>query len=243
MNVRDVMTARIIGIDPGATIAEAGALMIQNGVSALLVIGRSGGLVGILSEGDLLERCELGTERKSHSWLEVLFRPGQLTREYLRSHSCKVGDVMTREVITATEDMPIKDAVTLMMENHIKRLPVMRGRSPIGVLSRTDLVRTLVKCAGEGHYAIRTDEEIRSAIVAELRAQSWAPAALVSVNVKNGVVDLWGSITDERQREPVRVLADNVPGVKAVHDHLAWIEPISGTVGNPPADQADSSEP
>lgn len=148
---------------------------------------------------------------------------------------------MTREVITATEDMPIKDAVTLMMENHIKRLPVMRGRSPIGVLSRIDLVRTLVKCAGEGHYAIRTDEEIRSAIVAELRAQSWAPAALVTVNVKNGVVDLWGSITDER--EPVRVLADNVPGVKAVHDHLAWIEPISGTVGNPPADQADSSEP
>ena len=243
MYVRDVMTARIIGIDPGATIAEAGALMIQNGLSALLVIDRSGELVGLLSEGDLLERYELGTERKKHSWLEVLFQPGRLTGEYLRSHSCRVEDVMTRELVTVTEVMPIVDAVTLMMENRIKRLPVMRGRRPIGVLSRSDLVRTLVKCAGESRSVSRTDEEIQSAIVAELRAQSWAPAALVTVNVKNGIVDLWGSITDERQREAIRVLAENVSGVKAVHDHLAWIEPISGTVGNPPADQADSSEP
>ncbi|GIK80902.1 MAG: CBS domain-containing protein [Hyphomicrobiaceae bacterium] len=243
MNVRDVMTARIIGINPAATIAEAGALMLQNGVSALLVIDRSGELVGILSEGDLLERCELGTERKKHLWLEMLFRPGRLTGEYLRSHSCRVEDVMTRDVITATEDMPIEDVVKLMMENRIKRLPVMRGRRPIGVLSRADLVRVLVKCAGESRFVSRTDEEIRSNILTELRAQSWAPAALVTVDVKNGIVDLWGSITDERQREPVRVLVENVPGVKAVHDHLVWIEPISGTVGNPPADRADSAEP
>ncbi|MGE3703379.1 MAG: CBS domain-containing protein [Hyphomicrobiaceae bacterium] len=237
------MTAQVIGINPAATVAEAGALMIKKCVSALLVIDRTGGLVGILSEGDLLERCELGTERKSHSWLKVLFQPGRLTEEYLRSHSCRVEDVMTREVITATEGMPISDAVTLMTENHIKRLPVMRGRRPIGVLSRTDLVRTLVRSAGTGRSVRRTDEEIQSAIVAEFGAQSWAPAALVTVKVKNGIVDLWGSITDERQRVAVRVLAENVPGVKAVRDHLAWIEPISGTVGNHPADQADSSDP
>lgn len=99
-------------------------------------------------------------------------------------------------------------------------------------------MRSLVKCAGEGRSVSRTDEEIQSAIVAELGAQSWAPAAIVTVNVKNGIVDLWGSITDERQREAVRVLAENAPGVKAVRDHLTSIEPISGTVGNPPADQA-----
>jgi len=116
MNVRDVMASRIVSIEPAGTIVEAGALMLQNGVSALLVIDHSGGLVGILSEGDLLQRCELGTDRKKHSWLKVLFQPGRLTDEYLRSHSCRVEDVMTRDVVTVTEDTPIEDAVALMME-------------------------------------------------------------------------------------------------------------------------------
>jgi len=163
--------------------------------------------------------------------------------EYLRSHSCRVEDVMTREVVIATEDMPIEDAVKLMVENHLKRLPVMRGRRPIGVLSRADLVRLLVRSAGEGRSVTRPDGEIRSTILAALRAQSWAPAALVTVTVKDGIVHLSGSITDERQREAIRVLAENVPGVKEVRDHLVWIEPISGTVGNPLAEQADRTEP
>jgi len=48
--------------------------------------------------------------------------------------------------------------------------------------------------------------------------------------VRNGVVELWGTITDERERQAIVVAAENVPGVKAVKDNLAWVEPMSGMV-------------
>jgi len=77
VNVRDVMTPGVIGINPAAAIAEAGALMLQNGVSALLVIDHAGGLVGILSEGDLLERCELApSARHIHGLKRSFSRAG-----------------------------------------------------------------------------------------------------------------------------------------------------------------------
>jgi osmotically-inducible protein OsmY len=46
--------------------------------------------------------------------------------------------------------------------------------------------------------------------------------------VRDGVVHLWGTIFDERERQALRVAAENAPGVKAVEDHLIWIEPMSG---------------
>ena len=52
----------------------------------------------------------------------------------------------------------------------------------------------------------------------------------------NGIVDLNGVILDEKEREALRVVAENVPGVKAVEDHLVWVEPVSGTVIEPPED-------
>jgi len=63
-----------------------------------------------------------------------------------------------------------------------------------------------------------------------------------NVVVRNGVVELWGVITDERERQARIVAAENVPGVKAVHDHLVWIEPMSGFVIEPPQDQARAQQ-
>ena len=69
------------------------------------------------------------------------------------------------------------------------------------------------------------DAAIREQILAECAKQPWAPQ--VNVVVRNGVVGVWGAITDERERQAFVVAAENVAGVKAVHDHLVWVEPTS----------------
>jgi hypothetical protein len=72
--------------------------------------------------------------------------------------------------------------------------------------------------------------------MAELQSQAWAPRMSIEPVVRHGTVDLWGVITDERERRALCVLCENVPAVKAVRDHLAWIEPVSGMVIEAPAD-------
>jgi hypothetical protein len=71
-------------------------------------------------------------------------------------------------------------------------------------------------------------------LLAEFKKQQWAPVASTDVVVHDGVVDLWGMIIDERQRNALKVAAENIPGVTAVKDHLVWIEPTSGIVIEPP---------
>ena len=79
---------------------------------------------------------------------------------------------------------------------------------------------------------MQSDETIRSLLLADFRNKKWAPIAVLYANpiVRNGIVELWGTITDERERQALIVAAENVPGVKAVRDHLVLIDPISGMV-------------
>jgi CBS-domain-containing membrane protein len=115
------------------------------------------------------------------------------------------------------------------MERHrIKRLPVLRGQEIVGIVSRANLLHALVSAARDINPATASDQAIRERLLAELGRQPWAPAALINVIVKDGIVELWGAVTDERERQATIVAAENVPGVQAVRDHLVWIEPTSG---------------
>jgi predicted transcriptional regulator len=117
-----------------------------------------------------------------------------------------------------------------METKQVKRLPVLRDNQIVGILSRSNLLRALVSIARDSKPADVSDSSIRHQLLAELAKQSWAPIALIDVIVRNGVVHLWGTLTEERQRQGVRVVAENIPGVKRVEDHLIWIEPVSGIV-------------
>jgi osmotically-inducible protein OsmY len=76
----------------------------------------------------------------------------------------------------------------------------------------------------------QSDAAIRQQLLAEFQKQFWAPAALIDVSVKDGVVELWGTILEGAQGEAIKVCAENIPGVKSVVSHLTWIEPMSGMV-------------
>jgi CBS domain-containing protein len=248
MKAKNVMTRHVISIAPDASILEALRLMLVNKISGLPVIDQKGGLSGIVTEGDFLRRAETGTERRRPRWLEFLLGPGMIASDYVQSHARRVDEVMTSNVWTVSEDAPLADIVALMEKHRIKRLPVMRSDELVGIVSRANLLRALAGVAGEIAPAPKTDEAIRNRVLAELEAQSWAPGDMIDVIVRNGVVELWGTVLDARLRDAARVAAETVPGVKAVKSHILWVEPMSGMSFPDPADEdggraADSAAP
>src|SRR6516225_6319832 len=125
MNASDVMTRTVLSVRPDATIAEAIRLMLDHRISGLPVIDDAGRLIGILTEGDLLRRSETGTERHRPRWLEILMGPGRMAGEYVRTHGRKVGEIMTREIVSVTPESGLHEIVALMERHRIKRVPVL----------------------------------------------------------------------------------------------------------------------
>ena len=230
MKAGDIMTGRVITISPDATVLAAIDLMTKNHISGLPVIDSSGALVGMVTEGDFLRRAETGTARKRPRWLEFLVGPGRLAEEYVETHARKVGEVMTRDLVTIAEDTPLAEVVHQMEHRRVKRLPVMRGTQLVGIVSRANLMRALAAVGREVPAPAQTDAAIRKQLLAEFEKQPWVPVALIDATVKDGVVELWGTILEGSQGEAIRVLAENVPGVKKVVSHLTWVEPMSGMV-------------
>ena len=229
MRVKEVMSEGVIGVQEDANLFDAIEIMLKANVSAVFVFNTEGAMVGILSEGDLLHRTELGSAPRQSSWINLFLNGGALARDYAQSHGRRVSDVMTKYIVLINEDADVSEAIDIMMERHFKRLPVERGGNVVGVISRSDILRGLHKAQSLASV-IRPDANIRADLEAELASQGWASAGAVHVTVAAGVVTLDGSISDERIRRGLVVMAENVPGVKDVRDQLAWIEPNSGLV-------------
>ena len=234
MNASDVMTRNVISVPPDATVADAVGLMLERGISGLLVVDASGVLAGIVTEGDLLRRDELGTWRRRSWWLRMIASPGRQAADFTRTHGRKVADVMTRDVISVPAASPLSDIVALMEEHRVKRVPVLDGDRVVGVVSRADLLRALSVAAREHGTTTADDSTIRSRILDTLARESWAPKTTLNVTVVNSVV---GYLGHHRQRpgtpRDLRHHRDS-PGVKKVIDHLVFVEAYTGTVIEPP---------
>jgi len=242
MKASDVMSRNILSVGRDAPIAQAIRLMLDNQISGLPVIDAAGKLVGIVTEGDLLRRSETGTERHRPRWLEILMGPGRLAGEYVRTHGRKVEEIMTRQLVSVTPDTPLDEIVALMERRRIKRMPVLDGDTPVGIVSRADLLRALARTLEEQPVAMVGDDEIRERILAELAKVSWVPRDGLAITVADGIVGLDGVILDEKERAALRVAAENVPGVRAVEDRLVWVEPVSGTIIDAPHTAADATK-
>jgi CBS domain-containing protein len=226
MQVRDVMTRNVISVRASQSVLEAARLMLQNRVSGLPVVDAAGALVGIVTEGDFLRRGEIGTQRQRPKWLEFLLGPGRLAAEYVHTAGRTVEEVMTPDPATVSEDDSLETVVELMERRHVKRLPVVRDGRTVGIVSRANLMDALIETARYTHGPAPDDGAIRDRIVAAFADKHWAPR--INVAVHNGIAELSGIITDERERRALIVAAENVAGVKALHDHLVWVEPMSG---------------
>src|SRR5271169_929429 len=226
MIASDVMTRNVISVPPDATIARAVELMLERGISGLLVVDASGTLAGIVTEGDLLRRDELGTERRRSWWLRLIASPGRQAADFTRTHGRRVSDVMTRDVVSVDAGAVLEEIVAMMEEHRV-----------VGVVSRADLLRALAVVARE-HGAVAADDgTIRARILDALARTPWAPRTTLNVTVVNGVVDLWGTIGNDHERRAIGVIAENTPGVKKVIDHLVFVEAYTGTVIEAPPER------
>jgi CBS domain-containing protein len=230
MKAADLMTSFVVTVKPDATIECAAQLMLQYRISGLPVTDSDGAVLGIVTESDLLRRAETGTEKRHARWVSLLMSPGRLAQEYVHAHGRKVGEVMTERVFTVTPQTPLSDVVALMETKRVKRLPVVSQGRLVGIVSRADVMAALVGLLSERPVGSRTDAEIRDQILAEIDRHPWGSRESIDVLVTNGVVVLKGAIPDERERAALRVAAENVPGVKAVHDRLVWVDSVAGIV-------------
>jgi hypothetical protein len=118
----------------------------------------------------------------------------------------------------------------------VKRLPVIREDKIVGIVTRANLLQAVASFARDFPDPTADDDHIRNRVIDTLSRQDWCPFGL-SVVVRDGIVHLSGVITEERARQASIVAAENISGVKKVHDHLCWVDTMSGMYLNSPEDE------
>ena len=218
MLAKHVMTADVVTVKPDTNVREIAKILLKRRISAVPVVDEADKLVGIVSEGDLMRRAEIGTEERESWWLALLADPEDEALEYVRTHGSRASDVMTRRVITVGEDATLRDVAAVLEHNRIKRVPVVRDGKLVGIVSRANLLQGLLTAKGD--RTAPGDDSIRTTILKRLREDAGVRDGLLNVTVADGIVHLWGGIRSQAEREAVRVVADNVRGVKGIEDHL-----------------------
>ena len=174
MRVEDFMTRRVVTITPDTTLLAAAKLMLEHRVGGLPVLDASGRMIGVFSESDLLrEEGEDGSP-----WLQMMVGPDGKPAEPPRLDARKVGDVMTRQLITIAPGASIAQACRLVHEHRLRRLPVVENDKLVGMIARADLVRAVAMSAEKASPAPVRDVSV-DARLAELEWQIWRNRARV----------------------------------------------------------------
>jgi CBS domain-containing protein len=219
MKAADIMVKDVVTAGPEASVRELAAIMLERRISGMPVVDGNGRVLGIVSEGDLIRRPEIETDRVKLGWLRLLLSDEARALDFVKSHGRKAREVMTQPAICVAADTPLVEVVRLMERHRVKRLPVMERGKLAGLVTRADLLRALVARQAAPPIELN-DEELRRRIVSMLRGEDWASSAVVHVQVQNGVALLWGTVESGEQREALLIAVRGVPGVKDVQPHL-----------------------
>jgi CBS domain-containing protein len=219
MKAADVMVTSVITVGPNACVQDVAQILLNARISGVPVVGPNGELIGIVTEGDLMRRVEAGTGRRRPWWLALLTGKEVLAAEFIKEHSRKVADVMSREVITAAPETPLSEIANLLEKNAIKRVPIVDKGKLVGIVSRANLLQALANLSGKA-AASQADAEIREKVLTQLNAEPWMRTSLINVIVQEGTVELWGIVDSAVEKQAIRVAAEVTPGVRAVNDNL-----------------------
>lgn len=220
MQAKDIMTRDVATVSPDASVREAAKLMTDRRLSGLPVVTEDGRAIGILTASDLLHRIETGAERRP-SWFSSFFaRPDELARQYAKDHGRKVHEVMSRHVISVREDASLSEVADVLDRNGFKRVPVTRDGMVVGIISRGDLVRVLSQTSPSKAAPRSDDIELQRALLQQIRKQRWLDSGFVNITVKDGAVDVWGTVGSAEQHTALLVLVKEVAGNAVVQDHV-----------------------
>lgn len=234
MQAKDVMTTGVITVSEDTAVEEVARLLLARHISAVPVVDADERIVGIVSEGDLVRRPETDDSARASWWLEPLADDGERVLSYARARGRLAEDVMSTSVVTAAEDDSLAEIARTLEKHRIKRVPVVRDGRPVGIVSRANLLHGLAAAHGSGSEPpappagsppVRTDDRsMRAAILNAIHNDVRVPGP-INVIVADGVVDLWGGVETEAERQAVRAVAEAVPSVRSVNDHLAVMPP------------------
>lgn len=215
MKAKNLMTSELWTVGPGHSIRHAARIMLKRGVSGLPVLDGTEAVVGIITEGDLLRRVELG------AGIEQAPEPAPGTDNHLQAfvkgNAWSVADVMTSQVVSIDEETPVEEIAALMIEKHIKRLPVLREQRLVGIVSRADLLWVITWVEPEA--AIHGDEALCRGVKARLSVRGLLHD-LPELTVSNAVVHLWSGRLTQTERDVVRIIAESTPGTAGFVDHI-----------------------
>ena len=214
------MTRDVMWVAPDKSVRDIARLLSSRGIGAVPVLDH-GRLVGIVSEGDLFRRTELGTERHSDE--------REQGTAFKKAAASVAREAMSCDVATVSEDATLAAIAELMETKGIRRVPVVSGDRLAGIVSRSDIIRALA-ARPEGHECPHCEDEdiIRYRVVETLMNVRGASAWLTTVEVANGVVTLRGTVENEAALEPSRRAVEQTPCVCEVLDFRTLLQPYWG---------------
>jgi CBS domain-containing protein len=221
MQVADVMTRKVETVSPSTPVRDIVAKLIEHRISAVPVVDAQELLVGIVSETDLLHRRETGTEVRRPWWLDLFSDPDSRAEAFLKAHGRTAEEVMTRTLEVVDEDTPLDVAAKLMDERRVHRLPVVKEGRVVGIVARSDLIRSLIKRPETSERASGDDLAIKDQIERNAKSAGLTATGMVTVVVHDGVVHLWGVAETAKERKAIEVAAAEVEGVREVDNRLA----------------------
>ena len=147
MQARDIMTRDVVTVGPEMPVKDLARLLVERGISGAPVLDPSGVLVGIVTEKDLIERnkrLHLPTVISLFDAVIYLESERHFKEELRKMSAATVADIMTREVVTVTEETPLTEIATIMSERDKDLLPVVRDGKVVGSVGKADMVRAMV---------------------------------------------------------------------------------------------------
>jgi CBS domain-containing protein len=220
MRAQDVMTTQVVAVEPDTPVREVARIMVERRITGLPVQEPDGRLVGVVTDGDIYRRAELGTDRRRRrSWLELFAPDPRHAEDYVEAHGRIARDVMSSDVVAVAPETSLRQIADLFETRRIRRVPVVRDGKVVGIVSRANLVQAFAASASPETDSAAADRRIRDMVLAEYGRHPWGLRAEANVVVTDGVVHIFGLVDSEAEQHALRVAAEAVPGVKGFEDH------------------------
>ena len=222
MQAKDVMTHNVITVNPETTVENIAKVLLDNRISAVPVVTQDQQILGIVSEGDLMRRPEIDTERSRSWWLDFVRGSQENAADYIKTHGLAAEQIMTKQITTVEEHTPLGEIAQLLEKKHIKRVPVVKSNKLVGIVSRANILQSLATHKSTLSQPTSIDDQnLRSKILTSIREKRWVTHGTPNVIVSNGDVELWGWVESEQEREALKLAIKSIPGVKSLESHLS----------------------
>ena len=221
MKAVDIMTPDPVTIGPETPVQQVAKLLLEHRISGMPVVDADGRAIGVVSEGDLIRRPEIGTQRRRSWWLELLgsANPDRRFRDYLHEHGRTAGDIMSPEVVSVGENASLAEVATLLEERHIKRVPVMRDGRVVGIISRANLLQAFAAAGSSTPEAHGDDRALRETLIKAVR-KAGIDTRFVNVLVAEGKVQVWGAVGSDAERRALKVALESQVAPERLESHV-----------------------